>query len=590
MKKIHNRLYIVLTFIMVGMLLLSVRLMHIQLISTESFSDKQINLIEASVRQRTQEMVIDDGRGKLIDRNGKSLLYTKSNRLVLFPFLKEMDWPVEKVARVTGVSTMTLISKVEQMTKPMMVGEELSAMQMEQINAFKIPGVFAVPIQKQKQSTLADHIVGITAQSKTTIEDKYKDKLKKGEITITTPVGISGLQRSFDEFLLPEQESKLLYHVDRRGGPLFGIDVKYTGAANPFYPVNVHTTIDLSVQETLESIVDRNGLKEGGFVLLDVETNEVVAMTSRPSVNKKNPYNQEKSIVNRMLIPQMPGSIFKTVVAAAAIEKNMDQANQLYNCDYSIHDKLLPEKKRQGKLNFTDSFAESCNRTFSDLAKKMSSTNPTILDEYAHRLGLTDQVGWSGDVFHFEEFRQFDTEGTNTIWHPEDDKNDLNLVKLAAIGQRNVKLTPLSVANMMATIARGGKKQSVKIVDEIQYKNGGSLYTFDDQKMVGEKISPYTALQLQRLLREVVTQEKGTGRRFQSLPYTVAGKSGTADIRMNAANKEIVNKWFAGYFPAEKPKYALVVVDLNTFSDVSPTNQIFYETVQALYTIDQRSS
>ncbi|MBM7701431.1 peptidoglycan D,D-transpeptidase FtsI family protein [Metabacillus iocasae] len=583
MTKIRKRLLIVSTLIMVGMLLLNSRLMQIQLISTESFSDNNINLIEASVKQRTQEMIIDDGRGKLVDRNGESLLYTKSNRLVLFPFLKEMDWPVEEIAALAGLSPYVLTEAVKKMKEPTMIGGELSGSQMEEINRLQTPGVFAVPIQEEQQTTVADHIVGITAESKEIIEKNYKNQLKKGEISITTPVGISGLQRSFDEFLLPEQESKLLYHVDRRGGPLFGIDVKYTGAANPFYPVNIQTTVDVAIQKRLEEVMNRSGLKEGGFVLLDVETSEVVAMTSRPSINKKNPYNNEKSIVNRMLTPQMPGSIFKTVIAAAAIEQNLVQANELYNCDYSIHDKILPAKKKQGLLNFTDSFAESCNRTFSDLAKKMSEKDPEMMDEYAHKLGLTELVGWNGDVFHFEQFRQFDQEARNTIWHPDDDKKDVNLVKLAAIGQRNVKLTPLSVANMMATIARGGKKQTVKIVDEIQYKNGGSLYTFHNQKMSGNRISPYTALQLQRLLKEVVIQEKGTGRRFQTLPYTVAGKSGTADIRVNAANKEIVNKWFAGYFPVENPKYALVVVDLNTFSDTSPTNQIFYEIVKELY-------
>ncbi|MFP9035740.1 penicillin-binding transpeptidase domain-containing protein, partial [Enterococcus faecalis] len=87
-------------------------------------------------------------------------------------------------------------------------------------------------------------------------------------------------------------------------------------------------------------------------------------------------------------------------------------------------------------------------------------------------------------------------------------------------------------------MARGGEKRQVKIAEQIEYKNGTTLVTFKDQKLKGETIDKYTSQQLQKILRRVVESPSGTGRRFQDLPYTVAGKSGTAQTGKLSKEKE----------------------------------------------------
>lgn len=77
-----------------------------------------------------------------------------------------------------------------------------------------------------------------------------------------TKIGNTGLQRTFDEFLLSSGESKLVFHVDASGGPMFGVDVKYVEPANPLYPVKVVTTIDKEIQEKAEKLVDERGIKK----------------------------------------------------------------------------------------------------------------------------------------------------------------------------------------------------------------------------------------------------------------------------------------------------------------------------------------
>ncbi|HWO95373.1 MAG TPA: penicillin-binding protein 2 [Bacillus sp. (in: firmicutes)] len=583
MKRV-KRFYILLTVIIGLIFLLIGRLAQIQLISTESFSKEKVNLIEASVKQRTQEMTIDDGRGKFISRNGYPLTYETNNRLVLFPFLQKMEWPVKQVAEIIGIPSFELINQLGNKNKPVVIEKELTSAQMKRINDLKYPGIFAVPLQQKDSLPLAYHLIGVVRQNEKLIEQKYEDSLKKGELSLHTPIGITGLQSSFDEFLLPEQESKLLYHVDRFGGPLFGIDVKYTGTANPFYPVNIETTIDEEIQKTAEAVAEKYAMKEGGVVVLDIETNELLALVSKPDINDSNPYDDNRGIQNRMLTPQVPGSIFKTVVAAAAIEERANIYNRLFDCDLNIYKKELKEDAKMGSLTFEESFARSCNYTFGQIANEITASNSDLLDIYADRLGLTDLVGWSGDVFHFDHFRQLKEEKQGTVWQTKSSRRHWKEVSQTAIGQKDVRVTPLAVANMMATIARGGERYTVKAVNQIQYKNGASLYQFKQQKVKEEEIEPYTAVQLQKLLRQVVTHEEGTGRRFQTLPYEVAGKSGTAEL---GTEKNLVNKWFAGYFPASQPKYALVVVDLSTTSSKSVTNSMYYDMVQALYEIDQ---
>jgi cell division protein FtsI/penicillin-binding protein 2 len=122
----------------------------------------------------------------------------------------------------------------------------------------------------------------------------------------------------------------------------------------------------------------------------------------------------------------------------------------------------------------------------------------------------------------------------------------------------------------------------VKAVKKIVYKNGTDFFTFENHKLNGKQLSYETMKKLQQLLRGVVTMEKGTGTAFRSLPLTVAGKSGTAQT----GKGERVNRWFAGYFPYENPRYALVVVDIETDSNENVVTPVFAEMVEAIHQLE----
>ncbi|MDP4083420.1 MAG: penicillin-binding transpeptidase domain-containing protein [Bacillota bacterium] len=566
---------------MVVLILLIGRLMEIQLFRTTAFSRHHINLIEDSVKQRTQQLIIDDGRGSFLDRNGEELTNKKTSVLVLFPFLKKIPWNVERVSKITGISAELLKNAVSKAKTPFAYGKQepfaLTELQMDQINALKIPGVFAIEKKFKRTQIPAEQMVGLVGENPDTLKSRYPDK----KLPDQTIIGISGLEASFDEFLLPEGKSKLLYHVDGDGGPLFGLSVKYVDPANPFFPVSIQSTIDKDIQEKAEALADKYHIQKGGLVLLNIQDNSILASVSRPKINKEDPYGSS-GMANVMLKQQILGSVFKIVVAAAAIDHNLDTPSRRFDCSKKINGK--PDfTYNYGMLDFTNSFARSCNHTFGQLAVELKEINPTIVEDYANRLSLIGPVGWYGDVYHINNFHQLDHEEKGRIFLSDEEKEDKNFVAMTGIGQHEVRATPLAVANMMATIARGGEKKMVRAVSKVMYKNGTTMIDFKEDDLPGEGISPYTVMKLQRLLREVVVNPNGTGKWFNNLPYEVAGKSGTAETGKYQNGKELHNKWFAGYFPYNHPKYALVAVNLDVPGNEGGVNPLFAEMVKMLY-------
>lgn len=582
----RKRAIIWLSICIIGFIFLLARLIQLQLVATENFTKRQINLLEASVSQRSQEMVLSNGRGSFLYNNGEPITHQTLPVLILFPFLKKMDWDSKKISDITGVSEYALKHAVNQAKEPFVYGEpnplQLTEEQIEKINDLQIPGIFAVEKKYHLTENLAQHLLGITGENEKVLRNRYPDK----ELSTKTMVGLTGMEKSFDEFLLPDGKTKLVYHVDATGGPLFGINVKYVEPANPFYPINIKTTLDQELQTMTERLVEEHGIKKGGAVLLDIESNSVLAMVSRPSINKKDPFNQSTGgTENVMLKQQIMGSVFKTVVSAAAIDYELTDPSRLFDCSKKINGE--PDLNFQyGMLDFSDSFARSCNNTFATLAKELKDIDPNILENYAEMLSLTGPVGWVGDIYHFTDFKQLQDEDKGRIFLSEEAKRDRNFVALTGIGQHEVRATPLAVANMMATIARGGKNEMVRVASKIEYKNRTSLLEFKKQGMKGETVAPYTAMKLQKLLREVVINENGTGRWFQDLPYEVAGKSGTGETGRLNDGAQLYNKWFAGYFPFDKPKYALVTVNLEVTDNTGGVNTLFADIVKGVYNND----
>lgn len=581
--KIKRRMIIILLSFMAIILLLIGRLVQIQLIATESFTNRHINLIEQSVNQRIQAVTVDDGRGHFIDRNGENIGEERYPVLIVFPFLQINNDMLEKIAHIIGVSHKDIQVQMKSRSKPFIFQKDdrpfqLTKEQMEKVNRTGMLGMLATEVRMQR-SREAEHLIGVVGENEKEYKKRY-EKLKK--LSSKTPIGISGLQQSFDEFLMTDGETKVLYQVDGQGEPILGERAKYTAPGNPFYPVTVQTTIDKWLQLKAEELVTKHGLQKGGLVLLDVQASEIVAMVSKPSLRTNSKEAYKRGASNQMLIPHFPGSVFKTVIATAAIEEGILTAKRRFNCNMDLYGEGKADRL-MGTLSFTESFARSCNRTFAELGRELLQKDKMVIEKYVEALGASKSVGWEGDVFHTTAFQQLIEEKEGTIWRDERDKNVRKAIAQTAIGQKDVRLSPLAVANMMATIARGGDKKEVKAVRDITYKNGTKVFHFEDHALRGKTLKRSTIKKVQQLLRSVVTAPNGTGSMYQSLPFSIAGKSGTAQT--GKENDE--NRWFAGYFPYENPRYALVVVDLETKRKDNVVTSIFTDYVKAIATWEQ---
>src|SRR5690606_33991003 len=120
--------------------------------------------LEASVKQRSQEMVLDTGRGNFLYENGMPITHKSIPVLILFPFLENMEWDRKKVAEIIGVKETALQKALRNAKEPIAFGEpkplELTENQMKKINALQIPGVFAAEKKFDLLQNPAEHLIG----------------------------------------------------------------------------------------------------------------------------------------------------------------------------------------------------------------------------------------------------------------------------------------------------------------------------------------------------------------------------------------------------------------------------------------------
>jgi cell division protein FtsI/penicillin-binding protein 2 len=473
---------------------------------------------------------------------------------------------LKRVAQIVGQPEQRLSEILHAGVEPTLLrdlqGEiiPLSDRQAEEINRLKLPGIIVLPVtERYRPDELAKHVIGYLHQNPELIKTEYREEWESGKMGLNNMVGASGLERSFDRFLQGVEPSTLSYFVDGQGNPLRGLNIRYTSQqTNQFYPLSLITTLDRDIQRQMEQIADEN-LQEGAIVVLDAHTGDVIAMVSRPTYDQNHVRVTAGEWKNRAVKQLPPGSVFKTVIAAAALAEDVVSPTERFHCsgEYGKYGFSCWKKDGHGSITLDEAFAQSCNIAFAEIAKRLG---PDKIEEYAARLGLTVPVGHeTPQLFALQNFRQIDGEETGRVFAAGSARSDEGVLIQTAIGQRDVRITPLQAANMMVTILRGGQPGQVRLVSDIAYRNGSTFHHFSPELLPMEGIDPVTARKLTRLLRNVVTS--GTGRVLQDAAWETAGKSGTAEVQKNGATRN--HHWFVGYAPVKEPRYAVAVVAEN---------------------------
>ncbi|TLS42581.1 penicillin-binding protein 2 [Streptomyces montanus] len=309
-------------------------------------------------------------------------------------------------------------------------------------------------------------------------------------------------------------------------------------------PGDVVTTIDPDVQK---AAYDALGDKKGAAVAIDPTNGKILGVVSTPSYDpseisgstdsaawEKLAKDPEKPMTNRALRqPLPPGSTFKLVVAAAALEDG------LYS---SVDEKTdspnpypLPGSTR---VLANENESAPCEDATIRVALQYSCNN--VFGKMAVDLGQ-DKVRAMAEKFGFNnEEQDVPVRAYESVYPSDMDKSQ---TALSGIGQFDVTATPLQMAMVSATIASGGKQVSPHMVSQISDASGNVLENYDDRTDTKEILSSSTAEQLQSAMQTVV--EDGTGTNARISGATVGGKTGTAQHGEN--NSQTPYAWFTSY-------------------------------------------
>ena len=580
-KKNKRRIFLVLILFFLAWVSIVGRLFILQILDTSDYSKANIDLLANSVQQRKQEFNLSSGRGNIYDRNLLSLLEQKEIRTVIvFPFTKAItdSTKIRDLAEIIDLSYDDLLEQINAKKTASYLSKDLKPLeitinQQNEIDKLNIPGIIAAAYtQQDNQAILAKHLLGFLGQAPEELITNYSDYLEQGVLKTNSLIGRSGLQKTFQELLMGVGESKIAYFVDSRGMPLNGLASKYLLQDDPYYPLSLVTTIDKDIQQEATALLEKYNIKDGSVVVLDVHNADVLAMASAPDFNLDKVDPNSTSWNNKAIQAIEPGSIFKTVVAIAALSEGVVTPSEKFYCDGEIEEYHFKCYKAHGELTFEEAFAESCNITFARVAGRLGAQK---VAEYAEILGLVDQIGWKGEFFKNENFTQIDNEEANRVYHANTNLQDLGSIFRTAIGQQDVRISPLAASNLVVTVLNNGVVFQPRLVDRVIYKNGNDYYKFPIHKSKTSVDSPTVYQEIRKMMEMVV--DEGTATLLKQAEWQLAGKTGTAET-----NNDLNHQWLIGYGPAAEPRYAVAVVVKNDASNKPLAKQIFLELMDYL--------
>ena len=313
----------------------------------------------------------------------------------------------------------------------------------------------------------------------------------------------------------------------------------------------------------------------GAVVLMDIHTGGVIAMVSSPAYDPNlfagrisnrawNNLNEHPRVplLNRVIAGlYSPGSTFKMVVYAAALEAGVISSDSSYNCkgffEFGDRDFYCWQEKGHGVVNGRQAIAQSCDVYFYQIALK---TGIERIHNMAKRMGLGEitNVGIPDEKVGIMPNREWKKNTRGTVWTPGE-------TVIAGIGQGFVLTTPIQLSVMTARLANGKKAVKAKLLSEAT-KNSDDFLPLN--------INSSVLREIQRSMRSVISSGRGTARKYELNGYGLAGKTGTVQVkRITKAEREegiidnIDRRWkdrdhalFVGYAPYDKPKYAISVI------------------------------
>ncbi|MFZ5645719.1 MAG: peptidoglycan D,D-transpeptidase FtsI family protein [Bacillota bacterium] len=562
MERTKGRLVWALTVLVFFFIMAAARMAYIQVIQGDHYS-------RIALAAETTEISLEDHkRGQILDRNLKPLTGSFSaNRIVVFPrFLENAGEAVAMLSGVTGVEESTILDLISS-KNPVVLPFSVTSVQTDKIEKAGLKGVIVAPYSyRYGPGALAAHVVGSLGRVKDLEEMNNLTRSGDKKYRLSDWTGRLGLEYFYEQELKGAYPSRLAgICVDARGNLLPGLPALVNTRMGDFTRSDVVTTIDAGIQEAVEGLMDRH-IKKGAVVVMDVSSGDILAIASRPAFSPYSPAEghsgeeEEERYINQAISCFQPGSVFKVVLAVAAITEGIVKPDTKFYCAGSSASPVRCWKHEgHGTITFSEAFAHSCNPAFVKIGRDLGANK---IIEYAKKLGLDNQL---------------------ILGYPSapDRRQNLDLIageyNLAnsSIGQGPVLTTPLQITAMTNVIASGGFYVQPRLVNEVRPSRGPVVEISPAARV--KVMTPEIADQAW-LLMEAVTKN-GVGQRAWVPEAGSAGKTGSAEVGEEGAP---VNAWFSGYAPLNNPRYTITVLAREGTSGAETAAPLFREIAEKI--------
>jgi penicillin-binding protein 2 len=530
---------------------------------------------ETQKQARTFQLGIPAPRGQITDRNGYPFAQNRLSYNLVLQFPSSTDWDDDKalsfarqqitfakgfLGRPITLSDQAILTHYRNRSLlPLPLIEDLQPEELAAARRGLTPNLQLQQVYARlyPNGELASHIIGYTGKEAPLSTRPIENK----DLIFTESEGREGIEQTFD-FQLKGKPGSLHVTYDAEGRK-----TSERIAQPPVPGDNVITTLDQNLQRICEKVLKENA-KRGAIVFIDPWTGEIHAMASWPEYNPNhfvptiNPqiYRQLSDDPDVPLLPRAyrssypPGSTFKTYVGLSGFQAGKLKADDTYTGPQAIDIGNFTfhnwKKYSVGKLNFVEALTQSCNTWFIQAGIKIGA--PSMI-EWTRRLGLGRKTGIP---------LKAETEG-----NIPDDAYMLRVQKRKilkgdvanmSIGQGDIKISPLQMAQAYGVIGTGGQFHQTRLVKQIQGIDNKVVAAYPDRVRDDLQIKTEDMETLRKALVAVTEDGEGTAHHAQVEGYHVAGKTGTA--QWGPTTKQRTAAWFAGFVPAENPQYAFAAV------------------------------
>ena len=537
-NKTFNRKKVMIVFVAVFfiMMFLIGRLVYLMIFCSEYYGNKAENLHE-------RERDIKAARGKLLDANGTVLATNKSvcTISVIHNQIEEPEKVIEMLVRELGIPEETARKRVEKVSSIERVKTNVAKETGDAIRAYGLSGVKVDEDYKRyyPYGTLASKVLGFTGADNQ---------------------GILGLEVKYDEYL-QGTNGKILTLTDARG-----IEIENAGESR-LEPVNgydlclsLDRNIQMYCEQAAKKVCTKKSADSVSVIVMNPQNGELMAMVNYPEFDLNDPFTlvgdtgesvsaeEKQNLLNKMWRNQCisdtyePGSTFKIITAAAALEEGVVKLDDAFFCPgYKIVEDRRIRCARttgHGAETFETGIMNSCNPVFMELGERLGAEN---FAGYFKQFGLLsktniDLPGEAGTIMHKTE--------------------NIGPVELATISfGQSFQITPIQLVTTISSIINGGTRVTPHFGVSVQDADGNTVKTFSYE--THENICTAETSETMRYLLEKVVSE-GTGKNAKIEGFSIGGKTATSQTLPRSDHKYISS--FLGFAPADNPQVLVLVV------------------------------